>query len=135
MAEVAGFVASIFGILQLTEKVVATAFWYVGALRNAKSEVNHLAEELCALYRVLAILQGSLEVGSGADGAQSLAEYVLEEFRGELEAAYLKMDEKRRKNGVERLKWPLQERETSVLMDRVERVKSLCLLAVETDQM
>jgi len=134
MAEAAGFAASIFGILQLTEKVVATTFWYVGALRNAESEVNHLAEELCALYRVLAILQGSLEADSGVDGAKSLAEYVLEGFRGELEAAYLKMDEKKRKKGVEKLMWPLQERETSVLMDRVERVKSLCLLAVETDQ-
>jgi hypothetical protein len=116
MAEAAGFIASIFGILQLTGKVVTTTFWYVGALRSAKSEVNRLAEELCTLYRVLATLQGSLEVDPGV-GAQSLAEYLLEEFRGELEAAYLKMDERRREKGVERLMWPLQERETSLLVN------------------
>ena len=136
--EAVGFISAILSILRLTTGVAS----YVASVISASESIRRFSNEITSLHTVLTTLyeftlskHGALQK-SGLDGPLKELAHELEELKakfGVVEGEDGALASVRR--GVERLKWPLRERETLRLTERVEKLRGLCLLAMAMDQM
>lgn len=130
--EVIGAVASIASLVHLTGKVFIQSCEYIGAVKEAESEIKKLTDELGALSKVLKILEGL--------NSTTLCELKdpLQGCTSELKTLQSKLSAKpkgRFRTWAKRLKWPLQEKETLHVISQIERFKSLFTLALTADHL
>ncbi|KAH8148596.1 uncharacterized protein LAJ45_07307 [Morchella importuna] len=139
MAELA-LAASIITVIQLSANVAILGYQYIEKVKRSKKEITALIEELNSLHEVLKILRdhirehpdsltNAVQTLGGEDGPVQGCNQDLNILREILEL------KKGLKGLIERLKWPIREGEVDVIKRRIERHKSLFLLALAVDRM
>ncbi|KAH0603796.1 uncharacterized protein H6S33_007455 [Morchella sextelata] len=140
MADPLSFVASILAITQLAAKLTCLGYGYVSAVKRAPDDLMDLMNELLALSRVLSILQVY------ADSSSNAADSALYQLNGAnnsplqvcsqaLEKLLIRMEPKDGFKGfISNMKWPLEEKETTQHIARIERHKTLFMFALQADQ-
>lgn len=146
MAEPLGMAASIIALIQLTGALSAFGNGYIGGLRRASGDRRRLVEEFTSLGSILEHLREQLARtngggnpsggGGGGGGALQGLAGPLASCRLELETLAAKMAP-RKKRGLRgmwtKLKWPLEEAETTQVVERIERYKTLFHFALTAD--
>lgn len=128
-----GIAGSIAGLIQLTGWVANAAYSYFGSIKDARKDIEGLWNELKALEKVLRELEKSPSYSQS--NARSTLDEPFQRCFLELDELQLKLKPRKRTlNWIHRCKWPLQEKETGVVIARIERHKSLFTLALTTDQ-
>lgn len=140
MAEVFGVVAGIFALSQLAAKVTFLSHEYIKGVKGAPDDVRKFMDELNSLIKVLNALQGVANTNPGSTALKELSDRdgPLRGCIQELENLLLKLERKEVKFSrkiLERVKWPLKKKETLEFVSRIERHKSLLILALNVDQM
>lgn len=134
--EMLGITASIVGLIQLSGKVASLGYGYIGAVKRASADVQDLVDELISLSKVLIALRQFAD-----DNPQSEA---LATLSGPLRGCTLELEKLERKlkpvdstwrRMLGSLKWPLKEAEMGQVIGRLERLKSLFVIALSTDHM
>lgn len=139
MAEVKGLATSIIAVIQLTGTVTTLGYGYIGGVKRASKDIGELLGELGSLSKVLINLQYCAD----AHPTQSTTLNGLNETGGPLQKCSQELEElqaklkpkKGWKGKIDSIKWPLSEKETMQFISRIERHKSLFMLALDTDQM
>ena len=144
MADVSGLIMTVIGVsLDLT----STIYKYSQDVKAASHGIRGLSNELFALIGVLehvksqkreAALSTSLAASDpGGPGRSDNLRRILEETLVFLQ--YLKssldLPPDRLKATVQKLKWPLKEKETNSHLQRLERVKTYFILSQVTEEM
>lgn len=139
MAELA-LAASIVTVIQLSFNVAILSHQYIAKVKRSRKEITALIDEVTSLQEVLKILHDhihehpdslttAVQTLGGEDGPVQGCNQDLSVLMGIL-------DLKEGLRGViERLKWPIREGEIDVIKRRIERYKSLFLLALAVDRM
>lgn len=138
MAEVWGIIASVIAVAQLTGQVASLGYSYLSGVKKAPKDLADLVEELDSLKKVLITLKDYLD-----KNAQSPALQALNDAKGpirvcalELKILQAKLEPRKGFRGmIGRLKWPIKEHEIAEYKARIERQKSLFILALAADQM
>lgn len=134
MADPVGLVASVIAILEVTAAISS----YASAVYNAPATLRTLLTEITTLQNVLSSLRDFAEahpstlLKSGIDTPLRDAAIDLNCLKEKL---YHKGATTRTGKVVERMKWPLRERETDIVMGKIEKLRCICLLAMAMDQM
>lgn len=133
--EAVGLTASIIAIIQLTGKTISLGYSYVSGVKRASKDVRELMDELLSLKNVLETLQDYVNSSPHSIALQTLNTHdgPLQGIAHELEELYNKLDGKT--GFMDKLKWPLKEKETAQCIVRVERHKTLFIFALTADQM
>lgn len=140
MADPLSIVASVIAIAQLTERLIALGYVYLGGTKAASKDLRELVNELQSLGKVLVVLQDY------AQADQNLQSTALQSLNGqngplpgcalELRRLQLKLEPKQGLRGmIQSLKWPFKEQETQQHIARIQRQKSLFILALTVDHM
>ena len=134
MADPLSVTASIVAVLQLTAVVIK----YTQELRTSSKDAGKLLLELSSLRGIIvgledlassdeAWIETSKALIARPNGPISRLEYDLETLRAKLEPAV----------GIKKVQrsitWPFKQEELRSILDRIERLKSLFLLALEMD--
>ena len=134
MADPLSVTASIVAVLQLTAVVIK----YIQELRTSSKDAGKLLLELSSLRGIVggledlansdeAWIETSKTLVARPNGPISRLEYDLESLRAKLEPAV----------GIKKIQksitWPFKQDELRSILDRIERLKSLFLLALELD--
>lgn len=139
MAELA-LAASVVTVIQLSFNVAILSHQYIAKVKRSRKEITALIDEVTSLQEVLKILHDhihehpdslttAVQTLGGEDGPVQGCNQDLSVLMGIL-------DLKEGLRGViERLKWPIREGEIDVIKRRIERYKSLFLLALAVDRM
>lgn len=142
MAEIVGLSASLITLIQVVGKATSIGYGYLGAVKRAPDELQGLVNELNSLSLVLASLQNYVNTYPQSEALQKLNDPSpakpgpLQECARELAKLVSKAEPKTGwRKILGRLKWPLQETETSQIIAQIERHKSLFNLALGTDHM
>lgn len=131
--EVIGGAASIASLVQIAGQVAIISYGYIGAVKGAPKEIQALADELEELKEVLGNLANLQEPNTlQTDLGGSLKKCALELEKLEAKIEIKPADRWGRR--FKRLRWPLQLVETSQILGRLERYKSLFALALTADQ-
>lgn len=136
MAETLGIVASIIAVVQLTGKLTSISYGYIGGVKRAGKDLGELLRELGALSGVFIALQHYIDANPQSAPLQRLNDPngPLRECTKELEELILKLEPRDGWKGVaDNLRWPLKEKDTSQYISRLERHKSLFILALQMD--
>lgn len=146
MADPLSLSASIAGIISLADVVFRTVYKYHKGVKDAKSDIHALAEEingLSAVLRTLQALASELEAEGGAFDP-TLRNHYLSHCKATLDRV-----EKRVKKGIDsfsrqsskldgfvrQLKWPFSSSETKEIMGELSRHKHTITLALSADSM
>lgn len=136
--------ASIAGVASLADDVFTAVFKYAKAVKDARSDVQRLSEEISELVTMLRTLK-ALAADLESDGDKFnplLSAHLLNQFQRTLTKI-----ESRVKKGLDsfkqskldgvmrRLKWPLSVSETKELLDDLSRHKSTIAMALSADSM
>lgn len=136
--------ASIAGIISLADVVFRAVFKYGRAVKDARSDVQALADEINGLVTVLRGLEAlALDLESEGDAFDPTlsAHYlhqvhkVLEEVDRRVKKANHSFERSKVDGVVKRLKWPFSASETKRLLDDLSRHKATIALAVSADSM
>lgn len=141
MADLSGLILTGLG---LAFEISSTIYNYLQDIKAASNSIQRLSSELFALIGVLEhmklrsqqqnIVQPSLTgQTSDSDSLTSVLEETLI-FLKELKIS-LEPPQSRRKVTLQRLKWPLKDKETQSHLQRLERVKTYFILSQVTDNM
>lgn len=122
--------ASIIAVLQITTQVASLSYKYLSGVKRAPEELPKLAHELKSIITVLATLQVCAQDHESA--ALRELEDPLRSCLTEMVALQTKLSP--RKGWLARLKWPFEEKETLEVILRIERLKGLFTLAMNSDQ-
>jgi hypothetical protein len=139
MAELA-LAASIVTVIQLSGKVIILSSEYIGKVKRSRKEITALTDELTSLHEVLKILRDHFREHSDslATAVQTLGDEngPVQGCNQDLNALMETLELKTSFRGlIERFKWPFREGEIDVIRRRLERHKSLFLLALAVDRM
>lgn len=136
--------ASIAGLVSLAEVVFEAVFKYARAVKNARSDVQTLSEEINGLATILRSLK-ALAADLESDGDKFnplLSAHLLNQPRGVLNKIEVRVKKgldsfkKSKLDGIlRRLKWPFSESETKDLLDELSRHKSMITMALSADSM
>lgn len=144
MAEAIGLAASLAGLIQLSAHVTKLGYSYLGAVKGSSENIRGLLVELSSLCAVLVTLKDYADRNPESSSLQTLNQQdgpiqrCLRELRFELEKLskiLTEITERGVKGMINRLKWPLNESETSQIIAMFERHKTLTTLALATDHM
>lgn len=132
MADIAGIVLA---ALQITAQVASLSYDYINGCKQAPADIKKLVDELRSLYNVLISLQELINQNPQSATLQQLnaGGGPLFKCNVELSEVRLKLERVRGSKGG-RLKWPLNQKETSECFLRIERHKSLFILALSLEQ-
>lgn len=137
MADGLGLAASIIAVIQLTTGVASLSYEYIGKATRAPEDISKLMDELKSLLEVLTVLQLAVQANPRSTVLQGLDD-PLQKCMEEMIKLRIKLEPKKGLRWWEavlvRLKWPFEEKETSELILRIERLKSLFSLALNTNQ-
>lgn len=130
MAEIVGLVASIAALTELTENIIALCSRYISGVKSAEQDMKALNLELVALATVLKTLEDQ------ATRNNSLGELRLpiQECTKQMNELALQLRPKKRRL-INQWKWPLNETNTSKVLESIERSKSLFTLALTAEQL
>lgn len=133
MAEAIGLAASLIGIIQLAGLTASISYGYISGVKRAPQDLRDLTDELQALSNVIVTLKIHTDENSEIPGSVlHMLEKPLEACARELEELLEKL---KMKGIIDRLKWPLREKETAQWVERIERHKTFFMFALNTDQM
>lgn len=138
MAEVLSVAASIIAVLQLTGTVASLGYGYIGGVKRASKDLGELLKELGSLTSVLITLKDYVDANPCSPALQKLGgqDGPIHGCFRELEILQTKLEPRDGFKGiVDNLKWPLKDTETAQFISRIERHKSLFMLALTVDQM
>ena len=130
--EAVGFAASIYNLLELSERVIT----YIKDARGANEERKTLINELASTKVVLS----GLESKADTDEWRSTMEALMtkngprDQFKSVLERLGKKLDADGRRV-VKSLTWHFAKEEIKEILSQIERVKSLFVLALENQHM
>lgn len=136
MAEALGVVGSIFAVLQLSATVVE----YLSTVNGASEDRQRLLSEISSATGFLYVLKEQ----SGKAESERLAIIAslgapggpVEQFRQALEDLVAKLLPAKGLKKLEKaLTWPFKKEEIRAILQRIERQKSLFILALQNDHM
>lgn len=138
--------ASLVAVLQLTGTVASLGYQYISSVTRAPKDVPELLRELNSLYGVLENLQSYFIKNPQSSVLEKLnaPNGALPEFFKELNDLHSKLTKtklgvpkssKGLSTIIERFKWPLKDKKTVQTIQRLERYKTLFMLAMTTDHM
>lgn len=141
MADVSGLILTVIGI---SLDVASRIYRYSQDVKTASAGMQGLGNELFALIGVLEHVKLQRQhlnpttpsETSGLKGLNSMQK-ILEETLVFLQGLKSSLDspQGRLKNTVQKLKWPLKEKETNSYLERLERVKTYFILSQVTEEM
>lgn len=136
--------ASIAGLVSLAEVIFEAVFKYARAVKDARSDVQTLSEEINGLVTMLRSLK-ALTADLESDGDKFnplLSAHLLDQSRRVLDKIEVRVKKgldsfkQSKLDGVlRRLKWPFSESETKELLDDLSRHKSTITMALSADSM
>lgn len=138
MTEVIGLAASLVALVQLAGQLTCVGYGYIGAVKRAPKDLRQLVDELHSLGKILISLQDYADTNPQSTSLQKLNEIdgPIKGCINELNELKPKLEPKGGFRGfVAGLKWPLKETETTQIISRIERHKSLFIFALTADQM
>lgn len=128
--------ASIIAVIQLAGQVTSVTYGYISGVKGASKVIGQLLAELGSLSSVLLLLQDyadraresvALRQLNGTNGVGG----PLRECAGDLNELYLKLNHTKL---IDKLKWPLREKDVMKQVERLERYKTLFNFALTADQ-
>lgn len=140
MADLSGLILTVLG---LSFEIASTLYSYSKDVKGASKEIPQLRNELFALIGVIEHVKMQRERSPDQQAKQSMAcdnesfSRVLNEtieFLQELQDC-LATPKSRFQAVAQKLKWPLQEKDTKSHLLRLERVKSYFVLSQVTEEM
>jgi hypothetical protein len=138
MADVIGLVASIYGIIQLSGKLTQVFGGYIGGVKRAPEDIKTLRDELDSLTSVLNLLEKCAKENPLSTALQDLCgqDKALSRCKDELEKLQnnLVPPKSGLRGVIDRLKWPLKEKETSQYISQIRGYTSAFNLVVSTVQ-
>ena len=141
MADLSGLILTVLGV---SFEIASTLYSYSKQVKGASKEIQQLSNELFALIGVIEHVKMQRERSPPdqqtdqlmAQDTQSLSRVLNEtvEFLHELQDS-LATPKSRFQAMAQKLKWPLQEKDTKKHLVRLERVKSYFVLSQVTEEM
>lgn len=139
MAEI-GVASSIIAVLNLSGQVTILSYEYLAQVKRSSKEIRELIDELDSLQAILKIFE--TQIRKNPDSLAPAVQTLCVE-NGPLEGCLKDLSALKEtltpKGGVreifERLKWPIRDGEINAIKARLERHKTLFLLALAVDQM
>ena len=143
MAEVAGLVASITGIVGLATNVCKLCYGYYGEVKDAQEDINHLATEISSLANLLEPLSTPAEASKipqtpDSDSMSQLVHQfteVLEQLKDELQPHIDKQSDGRIQKAMgsakTRLMWPFKKEDNQKRIQKIERLKASVILKLQ----
>lgn len=137
---------TVIAVVQTVGTVISLGYQYISSVKQAPKDVRELLGELGSLDGVLDTLQDyimanpqslALEKLNVPDGPLSGCLKELNGLHSRLKGTKL-ADPKSAKDGttiLERFKWPLKDKETAQVIQRLERYKSLFMFSLTADHM
>ncbi|KAI5839894.1 hypothetical protein DFP73DRAFT_483664 [Morchella snyderi] len=137
MAEAIGLAASIIAVAQLAGKTFQVSYNYFGSVKTAPQEIRELLDELSSLKIVLESLQ---KVADGNPQSEALRQLnkssgPIERIDGILKNLYKKLASKDGSKMIDRMKWPLKEKETEKSITMIGRHTTIFNIALSADHM
>lgn len=136
-----GLAASVIGIIQVTGAVLTLAHGYIGGVRSASGDIEELKKALENFSQVLRDLEEHVRKNPQL---KTLTKFncengPLEQCSSDLNNLHSKLARPEKNRLAEfihlkNLKWPLKKGEISEFLLRLERYKSLFILALGFDQ-
>lgn len=143
MAEVIGTVASVAQLVQVSGALLVGGYSFLSATVRAPAEIRSLLAEVAAVNSILSQLQQIEEDNhlatrqSSIEALKSLGAF--EECQISLKFVQSALGKCQGEAGKDlfnlgrRLKWPFQEKETKEALQRLHRLRSMLMNAVELD--
>lgn len=130
--EAVGFAASIYNLLELSERVIT----YIKDARGANEERKTLINELASTKVVLSELESKADTDEWRPTMEALMTKngPRDQFKSVLERLGKKLDADGRRV-VKSLTWHFAKEEIKEILSQIERVKSLFVLALENQHM
>ena len=132
--------ASVAGLITLTELIVSRGYEFLKGVKNAKDKITQLLVEITALFGVLQSLRlvALRFEGQHFDTALQLeciqsCQKLVDQIHFHLKSALPEDSDGRWRVAGKSLRWPLSEKETTVLIADVERHKATLSLALNVD--
>lgn len=140
MASIAalGVAASCIQVIELGAKVISSSCRYINGVRRAPKAMSKVMDEVNSLTKVLDTLRNYANANPGSTVLSKLdgQDGPLQGCALELERLQQKLEPKEGWRKVRaRLSWPLKEKDISEFSSRIERHKSLFVLALTADQL
>lgn len=137
-----GLAGSIIGVIQLTGSLLTLTQGYIGGVRSAPKDIEELKNALQDFSKVLQDLDDHIKKNPQLKSLTQLDRDngPLKQCPKELDDLHSKLDQPD-KNQFEKLirlkslKWPLKETEVSRFLLRMERHKSVFILALNLDHL
>ncbi|XXG99819.1 hypothetical protein Hte_006160 [Hypoxylon texense] len=144
MADPLSMSASIAGLISIVDLVFKAVYKHARAVKDAKSDINSLADEINGLSSVLRSLQ-ALTLGLEADGDnfdRTLRNHYLSHCRKTIEKIEERVGKASKAFGrskasgiIQQLKWPFATSETKELLAELSRHKETINVALSADSM
>ncbi|KAM5342882.1 hypothetical protein ACJ41O_013848 [Fusarium nematophilum] len=140
MAEAVGLAASVIAIIELSAKVSALCLDYSTAVSNARADITRLktrVDDLGTTFRRLQVLLGGLNtqaLPTSRDLLDSLCSCTAELTQVQSRLDPDKTGKAMRRFGLRALKWPLDSKEVSDVLSRLERYEQIITLGLQIDQ-
>ena len=136
--------ASVIAVIQISEDVVSLCSQYLNAVKNAKSDIVRLRDELTSLNSVL---EGAQKLLEGPNAARlETSRPLLDGLRGcysqlkDLETKlkdYLKTEDKgkgMRLFGLRALKWPFKSKKVDTVIQNLNKFRDILSTSLNIDQ-
>ncbi|KAM5349987.1 hypothetical protein ACJ41O_006492 [Fusarium nematophilum] len=140
MAEAVGLAASVIAIIELSAKVSALCLDYSTAVSNARADITRLktrVDDLGTTFRRLQVLLGGSNtqaLPTSRDLLDSLCSCTAELTQVQSRLDPDKTGKAMRRFGLRALKWPLDSKEVSDVLSRLERHEQTITLGLQIDQ-
>ena len=145
MAEVAGLVASITGIVGFAAKVCNLCYGYYGEVKDAQDDINRLTTEISSLADMLEPLSRPAEASrilqtpdSDSDSMSQLVHKfteILKQLQDELQPQIDKQSHGRIQKAVRsvraRFMWPFKKADNQRRIQEIERLKTSVILKLQ----
>jgi hypothetical protein len=137
MAEAIGLTASIIGIAQLAGKTFQVSYNYISSVKTARRDIREFLDELSSLKTVLESLQKVADENPQSEALRQLnkSSGPIERIDGVLKELYIKLDSKDGSKMINRMKWPLKEKETEKCIIMIGRHTTIFNIALSADHM
>ena len=139
MADGLSLAANIFGVLQLTDRVITLCCQFIGKVKGAEKEVAHMITTITALKGFLEFLDKFVKDGNNANLLPQLnsicqPEGPLDLCHSLLKDIESKMQPKRDYNGIlKAISWPWKWKDIGDALAVIEKQKTLIMLAMQGD--
>lgn len=136
--------ASVIAVIQISDRVASLCSQYFKAVKDAKSDIEHLQGELSSLKVVLEGAQRLLEGQYGArletsqllrrtlDNCSSQLKGLEKKLKEKLETG--KRDKRMSRFGSRALKWPFESKDVDSIIQTLKRFRDTLSAALNVDQ-